>query len=162
MTPSAVSPTASATSTKKSGGGHACATSQLGLSLGQEQGAAGHFELPLVLTNKSSKTCTLFGYPGVSYTDSSGVQIGYPAETSGGSRHVVTLASGQSASALLSQPDPGVYPPASCQKKKTAGLRVYPPGQTASLTIGDVAQVCSTQQGRSTVSVMQKGTEPLS
>jgi hypothetical protein len=153
--------TATVTPTKKpKPAGKPCATSQLQLSLGQSQGAAGHFEQPVILTNTSTTTCTLYGYPGVSYTGSGGTQLGFSASHSGGSRHTVSLAPGNAASALLQQPDPGVFPPASCNKQTTVDLRVYPPGQTAARAVADATQVCTTKQGRSMISVMENGTDP--
>jgi hypothetical protein len=138
----------------------ACTSSQLALSLGQGQGAAGSFYTPVILTNKGAKPCTMLGYPGVSYISSSGAAVGVPASEIKGKEATVTLTSGGAASALLHQPNPLVFPPADCHKKKASGLRVYPPGQTLSLTVATSTPVCTTTKGRSGVTPMQPGTNP--
>jgi hypothetical protein len=136
-----------------------CATSQLTLSLGQSQGAAGNFYTPLIVTN-SGATCTLFGYPGVSYINSAGAQVGKPAARQGGPVATVTVKHGATASALLHQPNPLAFPASACHKAKTAGIRFYPPGQKASLTVSSKNQVCTTKQGESSITTMQPGSNP--
>jgi hypothetical protein len=138
----------------------ACGSSQLTLTLGQGQGAAGSFYTPIILTNKGSKPCTMLGYPGVSYISTSGAAVGQPASEIQGKEHTVTLQPGGAGSALLHQPNPLVFPPADCHKKKASGLRVYPPGQTLSLTVATSTPVCTTTKGRSGVTPMQPGTNP--
>jgi hypothetical protein len=137
-----------------------CVSSQLTLTLGQGQGAAGSFYTPVILTNKGSKPCTLLGYPGVSYISKSGAAVGPPASEIQGKERTVKLAPGGPASALLHQPNPLAFPPADCHKKKASGLRVYPPGQTLSLTAAISFPVCTTTKGRSGVTPMQPGTNP--
>jgi hypothetical protein len=137
-----------------------CGSSQLTLTLGQGQGAAGSFYTPVILTNKASKPCTMLGYPGVSYISKSGAAVGPPASEIKGKERTVTLPSGGAASALLHQPNPLAFPPADCHKKKASGLRVYPPGQTLSLTVAAPTQVCTTTKGESGVTPMQPGTNP--
>jgi hypothetical protein len=137
-----------------------CGSSQLTLTLGQGQGAAGSFYTPVILTNKGSKPCTMLGYPGVSYISTSGAAVGLPASEIKGKERTVTLQPGGAGSALLHQPNPLVFPPADCHKKKASGLRVYPPGQTLSLTAALSFPVCTTTKGRSGVTPMQPGTNP--
>ncbi len=136
-----------------------CVTSQLKLSLGQSQGAAGNFYTPLIVTN-SGLTCTLFGYPGVSYINSAGAQVGMPAARQGGQETTVRIHSGATASALLHQPNPLAFPASDCHKAKTAGIRFYPPGQRTSLTVASANQVCTTKQGESSITTMQPGSNP--
>lgn len=137
-----------------------CATTELTASLGASQGAAGSFYMALVLTNKSHVTCTMFGYPGVSYISASGAAVGQPASRIKGHEPTVTVKPGAAASALLHQPNPLVFQPADCHKKKAAGIRIYPPGQTVSLTVAKSTAVCTTTTGRSGVTPMQPGTNP--
>jgi hypothetical protein len=137
-----------------------CASSQLTLSLGQGQGAAGSFYTPIVLTNKTTVTCTLYGYPGVSYIASSGAEVGPAAAEAKGTKVTVTIKPGGAASALLHQPDPLVFSPSDCHKAKASGIRVYPPGQTASLTVSTKLTVCTTTKDISDITVMQPGTDP--
>jgi Protein of unknown function (DUF4232) len=138
----------------------ACGASQLTLSLGQSQGAAGSFYTPLVLTNRGSAPCTMFGYPGVSYVAANGGTLGVSASRISGHVATVTLAPGGTASALLHQPNPLVFPPADCRKKKSSGIRVYPPGQTLSVVVTTSTLVCTTTKGRSGVTPMQRGSNP--
>jgi hypothetical protein len=91
----------------------------------------------LVLTNKGTTTCTLQGFPGVSFVgNGNGTQLGAPAEFDQGSPHgTVTLAPGTSAHAALKIAEAGNYDAATCQPKAADGLRVYPPGETHALFV---------------------------
>lgn len=138
-----------------------CSTGQLALSLGQSQGAAGTFYQAVILTNTSSASCTLFGYPGVSFATASGSQVGLSASRDPGHPHRVRLAaSGGTAGALLRQPDPGNFPASKCRPAPAAELKVFPPGQRVALRVSDNQQVCTTSAGRVGVGVMQAGTDP--
>ncbi|MGY5033956.1 DUF4232 domain-containing protein [Streptomyces sp. 900116325] len=75
-----------------------CATSQLTGSLGAGDAGAGNLYRYLVLTNRSSTTCHLTGFPGVSLLDASGRQIGPAATREHTSYEPVTLKPGGSAS----------------------------------------------------------------
>ncbi|QRP97071.1 DUF4232 domain-containing protein [Corynebacterium sp. FDAARGOS 1242] len=112
----------------------ACATAQLDISLNNEQGAAGSRLADIVFTNTSNAPCTLTGFPGVSaVTNDDGTQLGAAAEreTSLPSA-TVTLEPGKSARAGLKMTVVDVIDPATCQPQPADGLRVYPPGETAS------------------------------
>ena len=115
----------------------ACATRQLDIGLSNEQGAAGSRLADITFTNTSSTPCTLKGFPGVSaVTNNDGTQLGPAAEReSGQGTTTVTLAPGHSARAGLKMTNIGVLDPASCQPQAADGLRVYPPGETASAFI---------------------------
>jgi Domain of unknown function (DUF4232) len=57
-----------------------CLTTDLRLTVGASNGAAGTIFYPLEFTNASSSTCTMYGYPGVAFVSSPGAsQIGAPA-----------------------------------------------------------------------------------
>ena len=135
-----------------------CISSHLSLSLGSTQGAAGSTYRPIVLTNTSTTPCELHGYPGVSFVDASGTQLGIPAREDPGKEKVVKLGSGGSAYALLQEPDPGVFATSACQPTTSNRLRVYPPGETVPLFIKDVEQICTTKAGRTSVRPVAKGT----
>ena len=85
-----------------------CATPQLTLSLGQAR-APRDFYTPLIVTNTGA-TCTLFGYPGVSFVDAAGATVGKPAAREGGRVATVVIKHGATASALLHQPNPACLP----------------------------------------------------
>jgi hypothetical protein len=120
-----------------------CHTSSLTGSLAGASGTAGSSYYRLVLTNTGSTACVIQGYAGVSFvTGSNGQQVGAPADRSPGSTLSVLLAPGQRAQAVLQITDAGNYGP-SCGITATDGLRVYPPGQTASLLIVHSDKGCS-------------------
>lgn len=114
-----------------------CATEQLDIGLSNEQGAAGSRLADITFTNTSSEPCTLNGFPGVSaVTNNDGAQLGAAAEReSDQETTTITLAPGHSARAGLKMTNVGVLDPASCQPQAADGLRVYPPGETASAFI---------------------------
>src|SRR5215470_17235015 len=57
-----------------------CAATDLKLTVGAANGAAGTIFYPLDFTNTSGSACTMYGYPGVAFVSSpSGSQIGAPA-----------------------------------------------------------------------------------
>src|SRR4051812_25697662 len=124
-----------------------CTTGNLAVHLGPAGGAAGSTYEPLVFTNKGSATCTLNGYPGVSFVaPSSGKQVGAPASRN--PQHpaaLVTLAPGATASALLQIANEANYPATTCKPTTVSGLRVYPPGATTALYVAFKApqQACS-------------------
>lgn len=107
-----------------------CTTSDLSARLGTPGGAAGSIYVPVVWTNKSEMSCTLFGYPGVSYVaPHTGDQVGAAATRN--PQHAprtVLLRPGQHAAALVQMADYQNYPPANCRAETVSGLRVYPPG----------------------------------
>ena len=119
-----------------------CRTSQLRLSIGGSEGAAGTQYQPLVLTNQGG-TCTLHGYPGVSFLDSSGRQIGSPAEMRRAATPRVVLRPGGRAIATLSIATAANYADSVCRPQQAARVRVYPPGQRAALTAADPVAVCA-------------------
>ena len=74
-----------------------------------------------------SRTCTLDGFPGVSYvTGASGSEVGAAAGRSG-SGSLVSLAPGSAATSLVRATNVENYPADQCGVTDVAGLRVYPP-----------------------------------
>jgi hypothetical protein len=136
----------------------ACTTGQLKLTLGAGQGTAGSTYQPIVFTNTSSGSCSLFGYPGASFVNASGAQLGQPATRDTSTHSVVTLAGGGKASALLRLPDPGVFSPGDCHQTTAARLKVYPPNQTGALLVADAADICTTATGRTSIGPVHSGT----
>ena len=130
------------TTTKPSGTG--CATSALAVTFGNPNGTAGAVHYTITFHNTGSSSCTLYGYPGVSFLGTGGSQIGAPAQRqSGGTVATVTLAPGGDAYSSVAVTDPGI-PPCSSQAD-AAQVRVYPPGQTqaALVTAPSGVAVCS-------------------
>lgn len=137
----------------------ACATAGLVAWISYDQGAAGTFYYSLSFTNLSGHACTLRGHPGVSAVGLSNAQVG--ARGSWGNPgnaklRTVKLGNGATATAVLAITDVGVFPAKTCHQVMAAGLRVYPPGQSASKVIPYPFSACSTRQPFMTAGVVQK------
>jgi hypothetical protein len=132
-----------------------CATSGLVVWLNVPPGNdyAGGAYYDLEFTNLSGHACTLRGYPGVSAVGLNGRQLGSPAGWGSSTTTTVRLASGHTATAELQITDTGNY--SQCFQRlpqgpgrpgilpTAAGLRVYPPNQTAATVIPYPLQACA-------------------
>jgi hypothetical protein len=105
--------------------------------------AAGSTYVTLEFTNQSGRTCSLSGYPGVSALDLRGHPLGSPGGRNPSTVHVVRLANGATAGAVLQIVVAANYPPAKCRRTAAAGLRVYPPNQTASKVVPIPFEACA-------------------
>jgi Protein of unknown function (DUF4232) len=138
----------------------ACPTSALQVKKGPAQGAAGSIYAVIDFVNVSGVTCSLYGFPGVSFvtTGSGGSQIGLAAtESTTTPRQLVILAPGATGHALLRIVQAGNYPASKCHPVTTHGLRIYPPNQTAPAYLAFAAQACSKPVQILSVSVVQPG-----
>ncbi|HUL28539.1 MAG TPA: DUF4232 domain-containing protein [Streptosporangiaceae bacterium] len=128
-----------------SGGSGPCSTSALRVSLGSQEGAAaGHLYRTLDFTNISGASCTLYGYPGISFVASAGgKQIGAAANRSPASKRLVVLAPGKTAHALLDLLDVLNFPPSVCAVSNAHWIKVYPPNQFSASYVRLTAKVCS-------------------
>ena len=143
----------------------ACTTTDLKVSTGNGGGgAAGSFYSFIDFTNTSAAACTLYGYPGVSLTASSGGQLGAAATRSTTTAaKPVTLAPGATANASLRTTDPTVYPAGRCQPATPAYLKVYPPNQTQAAQISYTGTTCAnTAIKMLSIGVVTPGTLPAS
>ncbi len=87
----------------------------------------------LNFTNAGSTDCTLHGFPGVSFVGmDNGTQIGAPAVREGDAFPAVTLGPGENTIAALKISRAENYDSDACSLQPVDGLRVYPPGETAS------------------------------
>jgi hypothetical protein len=143
-----------------------CATSALkgSVNTAAAGAAAGSIYYPLDLTNTSGSTCTVFGYPGVSFvTGPSGTLLGRAASRNPAKpAATVKLAPGQVAHATLQVAQAGNYDPAQCKPVTAHWLRIYPPDQTVPLHVRFKAQACSARLPHSigsqlSVTVFQPG-----
>ncbi|HEU5473243.1 MAG TPA: DUF4232 domain-containing protein [Actinophytocola sp.] len=113
-----------------------CRSTELKLSLGQGDAAAGTAYRPLRFTNAGARTCTIQGFPGVSYvTGDDGHQVGPAAFRVGSKGAAVALAPGVTANAPVGFIQVRNFDPAVCRPTPVRGLRVYPPHETASLFV---------------------------
>jgi len=125
--------TASAAQSTQAGTtGGRCHTSELRATVGRNDPGAGQENFPVVLTNASSRTCTVRGYPGAAFVDASGRQLGPDPKRSSGSPTTVTLAPGKSAWAGLTFSNPEV---SGAHPATPASLLVTPPDERDHLTV---------------------------
>lgn len=122
------------------------------MQAGQSGAGLGHVALPLLFTNDGTATCTLSGYPGVAALDSSGAQVAQAQRTpqgylgglegySGGPLPVVSLAPGQTASAMVEGTDNPAGTATSCVTY--AALLVTAPDTTTSVRVDSALPGCS-------------------
>ncbi|GLP69492.1 MULTISPECIES: DUF4232 domain-containing protein [unclassified Streptomyces] len=130
--PSGVPTDAVSNSLTPSAAGTRCHTSELSASVGRNNPGAGQENFPVVLTNESSRTCTLYGYPGTAFVDASGHQLGPDPKRSSGEPETVKLAPGQSAWAGLSFANPEV---SGAGTATPAALLVTPPDEEDPLKV---------------------------
>lgn len=123
-----------------SGNLRTCAVSDLYLSMGRKEGAAGSLYWPIRFTNTSGTSCALRGYPGVSAVDTAHRQIGPAAGRTGQPYATVTLAPGRSASAVIRTTNGPVGGP--CLTTGTL-LRVYPPASRTAVLVPARWTICS-------------------
>lgn len=110
-----------------------CATRNLAITLTGRDAGAGSAYATINFRNLGPGTCRLRGFPGVSYvTGDDGQQVGAAAEMSGPRGDQIRLAPGDTAGAVLQMPQAGNFDAAVCRPTPVRGLRVYPPGETAS------------------------------
>jgi hypothetical protein len=149
---------AAATSPSAPSGPAGCLSSALQAQLGASQGTAGTFYQVIALTNTSNATCTLYGYPGVSFvTGVGGSQVGAPATKNAAmAKALVTLAPGDKANVLLAVHDAGAI--ANCHITAVDWLRIYPPGDYGSDYVQYNAQACANKaQPIMTVTAVRAG-----
>ena len=123
-------------------------------------GAAGNVYEWLIFTNMSTRTCTLYGFPGVSYvTGPSGQQVNEPATRDGTVPSRVTLNPGQAAHVQLHTGNPEAFPATTCKPVPVAGFRVYLPDETAAVFVPAPTRQCSTNGvNATTISPVLPGT----
>jgi hypothetical protein len=148
--PSVTQSSASAASTSVSGAASqassapSCSTSNLRVTLGNGGAGVGTDFTVLDFTNGGTSACTLYGFPGVSLTNSAGTQIG-AAATRNPSRAstLITLAPGAKANATLGVANAENYPASACKPTAAAQLKAYPPNQTQATELPFTATDCA-------------------
>lgn len=121
-----------------------CRSADLALSVGPQNGAAGTQYFEIGFRNDASFPCVLTGYPGVSFLDASGTQIGVPASRDDVTHSPVTIASHESAYARVGVGNPGVF---DCAGVTPNDIRVFPPNETVAVLVPPPTGllVCPTQ-----------------
>jgi hypothetical protein len=133
----------------------ACKTSQLVIWIFNGQGAAGSFYYELNFTNLGGSTCTMRGFPKVFGVDLQGKRVGLDFAHEPGKQKLVTLPGGgsETATATLRVVEAGNFSPAECHPTKIAGVRVVPPGQSASKVVPFPSETCAQEPTESAASV---------
>lgn len=135
---------ASTTTTTTTSTPSPCTVGDLSIKVVSQGGAAGSTILHLNFTNTSGNTCTLDGFPGVSYAnDNEGQPIGQPATRDGDSNGPISLAPGVVATSMIKAVNVQNYPPEDCGPTSVAGFRVYPPNSLASAFVSYPTTGCS-------------------
>lgn len=138
-----------------------CKSKDVQLSLGTGDGAAGTVYRPLLIKNTSGKTCTIQGYPGISYVaGEDGHQVGKDAYRDGTKGEAITLTNGQSAVADIGFVQVRNFDSAVCQPTEIKGLRVYLPQETASNFVAAPGTGCASDKipgNQLTVKTVHKG-----
>jgi hypothetical protein len=127
-----------------------CGSAELEVSLGATDGAAGTIYHALVFTNSGPRSCTIQGFPGVSFVaGDDGHQVGQAARRNGDKGPVVTLVPGATATAPVGFVNVGALGPR-CRPTPARGLRVYPPHNTAAEFVPLESTACAGTTGPST------------
>jgi hypothetical protein len=157
--PAATAPATTAGTPGTARGGSRCHTSELRATVGRNDPGAGQENFPVVLTNVSGRTCTVYGYPGAAFTDASGRQLGADPKRSPGSPASVRLTPGASAWAGLSFSNPEV---SEARAATPATLIVTPPDERDPLKVRWTAGPVPVGGNASsvTVTVLRPGTGP--
>jgi hypothetical protein len=151
-------PASSPGTTSQPGAPKPCATSSLRVATAQGGGgAAGSFYFDLTFTNTGSSPCTLYGYPGVSFTTAGHSQLGQPAARTPDAARIVTLIPNAEASASVRIPDVTVYSTQDCRPASASLIKVYPPNQFAAAFVPTTAKVCTTSTGRASIGTVVAG-----
>ncbi len=136
-----------------------CHTFELRASVGRVDPGAGQRNFPVVLTNTSERTCTVYGYPGAAFVDASGKQLGPDPERAPGSPRTVTLTPAGSAWSGLSFSSPQI---SGARTATPAALLVTPPDEREPLKVKWTAGEVPVGGNASSVSVtvLSPGTGP--
>lgn len=113
-----------------------CNADELSLkSATADGGGAGTVNFAIVLTNTGTRTCDLFGFPGVSLVNANGNQIGKPADRATNyQENKQALKPGASVKAIVSYANSGNFDAGTCKDGATK-LRVYPPNDAGYLSV---------------------------
>ncbi|MFE9612239.1 DUF4232 domain-containing protein [Streptomyces sp. NPDC006012] len=131
-------------------GGSRCRTSELSAAVGGNNPGAGQENFPVVLTNKSSRTCTVRGFPGAAFVNASGEQLGPDPRRSSGTPATVTLKPGQRAWAGLTFSNPEV---SGARTATPAALLITPPDEHDHLKVAWTAGEVPVSGNASSVSL---------
>lgn len=120
-----------------------CNADELSLTLEQTGAAAGTYSFDLVFTHIGNRSCTLYGYPGVSLVNDNGNMIGSPAERTENSQELLlTLEPQGKVKAILYAQNSNNFSSGECKDGATK-VRVYPPNDTGYISVATDANLLS-------------------
>ena len=133
-----------------------CHTAQLRAWIGEPgDGAAGSAFYELQLSNVSTSTCWLFGFPGVSAVNGSGHQLGRAAgRDSSFAATTQVLAPGATVHAVLRIVNPGVL---GCPTATATELKVFPPNTLAAVFVPFRFTTCTGSNRNLVIRVVRHG-----
>lgn len=106
--------------------------------------AAGSTYYELEISNISHRTCTLYGFPGVSAVRNAQQQEGSAAARVGGhAENLLTLVPGSTVHVILQITDVYNFGLSACHPVQAFGLRVYAPGAYSWRLVGLTFEACS-------------------
>ena len=95
-------------------------------------------------TESGSRSCTIQGFPGVSYVaGGDGHQVGEAAYREGAKGPAISLKPGMTVFAPVGFVQVGNYDPAACKPTSVRGLRVYPPHEYDSMYVAVPGTGCA-------------------
>ncbi|WP_158848503.1 DUF4232 domain-containing protein [Saccharothrix deserti] len=124
-----------------------CGSADLDIGFGRVGGAAGTVYREVVFTNRGLHTCVLRGFPGVSYVDAEGDQVGAAAARVGERGALLTLPHGGTATSDVGFAQVDNFDPDVCLKTPVWGIRVFPPDETVPLYLSLLDQPMDDQYG---------------
>jgi hypothetical protein len=116
-------------------------------------GTAGTTFFKLHFTNLSGHACTLNGFPFLFAINLAGHQLGRRAVFRKPTPHLVTLANGKTATAVLGIVDTRAFSQSACRPVTAADLRVFPPNQTRAKDVPFPFSTCSRRLGPASLKV---------
>jgi hypothetical protein len=137
--PASVPPTTPAPTTPVS---TRCRAGDLRLEVSESGASAGHRHALLLFTNTGAAPCTVEGYPGVSFLDATGGQVGYPAQRLENPTAPIVLAPGEQAHAGLNVSNAYNFGEECGEPVHATAIRVFPPDETAALQAALGTDVC--------------------
>lgn len=142
----ATTPTSPGSSTSSSAP-PACRLTDLKVTLGPGEGAAGSTFIPLRITNTSTHPCRTQGFGGVSLVDSPRAEpLGAPADRSRkGEVKRIVLQSGKRATATVQQANAESFSQARCHPTPATGFRVYAPDEAHAAYVPHRATACASR-----------------
>ncbi|MEU4423181.1 DUF4232 domain-containing protein [Actinoplanes sp. NPDC024001] len=142
----ATAPRTTATRTPARPAVERCLTRNLKVTDDADDGgaAAGHHIEFLVFENTAGFSCTLTGFPGVSFVaGAEGRQVGSAFLRTNATRRTVTLTPGSRVHAAILIADYRNVDTATCKPVRVRGYRVYPPNETAAVFVPAPQTACS-------------------